>query len=221
MMPLKSCKGCKQGLDIAFFKGEKGNIKAEYCITCVSVKMCFRRMRIVEASKVWQKENKDRANLAKKIRRLNFPEKYREKDKASREKNPSAYRKAALAHYYRNYEKVKVKSKKWRDANRDKLNAYSASWAAANPHLVAAQSAKRRAAKLLRTPHWLTEKDFTEIKNIYDFCRQISLATGEQHHVDHKLPLMGKFVSGLHVPANLQIIPASQNVKKRNTYLPT
>ena len=40
--------------------------------------------------------------------------------------------------------------------------------------------------------------------------------TGEKHHVDHTVPLRCKEASGLHVPANFCIIPASFNVRKKN-----
>lgn len=75
---------------------------------------------------------------------------------------------------------------------------------------------KRRAAKLQRTPQWADED---AIRSIYDECAKTSKRTGIKHHVDHVVPLNGKNVCGLHVASNLQIIPAIENLRKRNKWV--
>lgn len=68
------------------------------------------------------------------------------------------------------------------------------------------------------TPKWLTDLMLLEIKNIYVKRQEISELTGVQHHVDHIIPLQGENVCGLHVPWNLQIITAEENLKKSNKH---
>lgn len=78
-------------------------------------------------------------------------------------------------------------------------------------------ASKRRTAKLQRTPKWCDED---AIKRLHIEAATVSKKTGILHHVDHIIPLQGRLVSGLHVPENLQIIPADQNFKKSANYTP-
>lgn len=70
-----------------------------------------------------------------------------------------------------------------------------------------AERMKRIADQRQRTPIW---SDLKKIKEIYREAQSM----GSEYHVDHIVPLNGKTVSGLHVPANLQIIPAKENLLK-------
>lgn len=81
--------------------------------------------------------------------------------------------------------------------------------------LSATHTAKRKTAKLLRTPAWA---DQNAIMAIYEKAAWLTASTGEPHHVDHIVPLQGETVSGLHVANNLQILTASENIKKSNKW---
>ncbi|NJO48233.1 MAG: hypothetical protein HC840_00795 [Leptolyngbyaceae cyanobacterium RM2_2_4] len=96
--------------------------------------------------------------------------------------------------YQKNSEKSKANNREWRKFNKSKHNA---------------KIAKYRADKLLATPQWLNESQKAEIQKIYDSC-----PIG--YHVDHISPLRGRNSSGLHVPWNLQHLPAEANLKKSN-----
>ena len=77
-----------------------------------------------------------------------------------------------------------------------------------NPEKIAAKTAKRRAAKLQRTPTWSNEQ---EIKDFYSNCPK-------GYEVDHIVPLQGETVSGLHVLENLQYLTVEENRQKSNKY---
>jgi hypothetical protein len=76
-------------------------------------------------------------------------------------------------------------------------------------------ASKRREAVLHATPPWVDPVSF------YPIYRERVIKTrdtGVLHHVDHIVPLRGKKVSGLHVPWNLQVIPAVENLRKGNRF---
>lgn len=77
-------------------------------------------------------------------------------------------------------------------------------------------TAARRARKHSATPPWLTDSHIRQIKSIYDEAARLTDATGIPHHVDHIVPICGKGVTGLHVPWNLQILTAKENISKGN-----
>ena len=88
----------------------------------------------------------------------------------------------------------------------------------ANKPLVNARTRNRQLAKLQRTPKWLTVDDNWMIEQAYELAELRTKMFGFAWHVDHVIPLQGKNVSGLHVPTNLQVIPAILNMAKNNRY---
>lgn len=103
--------------------------------------------------------------------------------------------------YQNNKEQIKFKNYKWRTLNPAKMAAYTA---------------KYNATKLQATPKWLTEFHIKQIECIYQLKYTLQKLTNTRYHVDHIIPLQGKTVSGLHVPWNLQILTAKDNIIKSN-----
>lgn len=119
-------------------------------------------------------------------------------------------RKAWRRKYYEtHYNKELQKCADYRIANRDARNAYIAEYYRQRPYLVAAKAAKYRAAKLQAMPKWLSTQQLLEIVEIYK-------GRPDGYDVDHIVPLQGKQVRGLHVPWNLQYLPANINKRKSN-----
>jgi hypothetical protein len=123
-----------------------------------------------------------------------------------------------------NAERFAAYQAEYRQANTERVVAYQAeyrklnaarraAYRKANPHLRNAISAKRRATKLQQTPRWA---DFEAIKEVYRLGAEKTKTTGIKHAVDHIYPLISTEVCGLHVAANLQIITALENSRKKN-----
>jgi len=85
-----------------------------------------------------------------------------------------------------------------------------------NPGYYTNKTAKYDASKSNASPKWLTAEQKQEITSIYVGASKLSKMTGVSHHVDHIMPLQGECVSGLHVPANLQILTETENCSKGN-----
>jgi hypothetical protein len=111
-------------------------------------------------------------------------------------------------------EETKLKSKLFYVKNPDYYKQFRQKY----PEKVNAKEVKRKTAKMNRTPPWLTEDDFWLIEQAYDLAAKRTQMFGFSWHVDHIIPLQGKIVSGLHVPLNLQVIPASINTSKQNKF---
>lgn len=131
------------------------------------------------------------------------PEKSRESSRKWKKENPEKFLKSSMAWRSKNPEKCRESVRKWMDVNPDKLRK---------------NSALRRAALNGAKPKWLSKEHLAEISSIYRSAVDLELKTGVKHHVDHIVPLQGKNVSGLHVPWNLQVIPAVENMKKGNRF---
>jgi 5-methylcytosine-specific restriction endonuclease McrA len=116
-----------------------------------------------------------------------------------------------------------LKAKLYREANKEKISVYMKEYKKKyrknNKDKINAKSAERKARKLKARPSWLTKEDLKVIGNFYKEAQELTLLTGEQYHVDHIVPLQGENVCGLHVPWNLQVITAKENLSKHNKLL--
>lgn len=122
--------------------------------------------------------------------------------------------------YYENKEKRTECTKKWAKTLEGKESHKKAAkkYYNKNKGKYAAYTRKRQAAKLQRTPAWLTPVDDFFFEEIYALAQLREELTGIKWHVDHIIPLQGKLVSGLHIPSNLQVITATENHIKSNIY---
>ena len=141
-----------------------------------------------------------------------------------------------------NREKVKTDERSYYAANREKRIQSTIDWQKRNPesklmcgstyranhkdalkdwrhrNKTGINATNRGRAESLRkaTPAWLSKSHKSCMKTIYRMSIRISECTGIKHHVDHVHPLNAENSCGLHVPWNIQAIPARLNLKKKN-----
>jgi len=186
-------------------------------------------------TKNWYRENKAHRNAVSKIWRDNNKEYMREYSKQWRKDNPDKVAEYDHRYYMENVDRAKEYDKRRRQenydiflerertSNRKRAKAHSITnkeWQRNNPHLIRMYAANRRAAILQRSPPWLTEEHYAQIEDMYQQAFLMKNLSGEDWHVDHIVPIRGKKVSGLHVPWNLQILPAKVNLQKTNKHEP-
>jgi len=121
--------------------------------------------------------------------------------------------KSCIIHGNTSKEGYKEYQRQYRQKNKGRKNSYYRQYRQDRPGYNAEQIAKREAQKLQAQPRWLHPIDLYLIKVMY-YTRP------DDHHVDHIVPLRSDKVCGLHVPWNLQHLPASDNVSKGNYWWP-
>lgn len=139
---------------------------------------------------------KDCHKIARKERMKYYWKRKEELDKIWILNNRDRYDK-----YKQNY--MKRYNKLYRENNRGKHNA---------------SRALRKLDIIKRTPKWLSKSQLDEIKQFYIDAEYLSRYTGVKFHVDHIVPIKGDNVSGLHVPWNLQLLTAKENMSKNNKF---
>lgn len=121
-----------------------------------------------------------------------------------------------------NLEKVRASNReraaKKREQQPEKIKVAKKQYAQRNKAVINAAVARRKAAKLKRTPKWLTKFDKLKIQCVYAIAAMLTRVNNEPWHVDHVIPLQGDLVSGLHVPTNLQVMRGVENVRKHKKF---
>lgn len=111
-------------------------------------------------------------------------------------------RKMARDWHKANREKVAARKKRERGNNAYRIREYQRGY-----------QAKKRARKQHAMPAWA---DQALIRRFYAEAELMTQLTGIKHEVDHIIPLNGKGVCGLHIPANLRVVTREFNGKKGN-----
>ncbi len=203
-MPTKVCTKCS--LDLPFSEYYKDRSKEDGfrpdCKACH--KKVDRKWRQANPEQVRESNHKWRQANPEQVRKLR-----RESNRRAYAKNPELIKSRNRQWAESNREYFKEYLKEYRHKNPEKVKALGLQWRQRNPGKVNAYCAKRHAAKRQAVPGWLSESQINEMVQIYETCPK-------GWHVDHIVPLLGKNVRGLHVPWNLQHLPAAENISKGN-----
>jgi len=117
-----------------------------------------------------------------------------------------------------NRDKRNSLSRAWKSKNRKRLNEYSKQYLTEgdNYSTKLAHNSTRRANRIKATPLWANQG---YIELFYKLSQIEADRIGEPVHVDHIVPLQHPLVCGLHCEDNLQLLKATDNLSKHNTFL--
>lgn len=221
---MKTCTSCKILQPFENFNKDKYKIDGltSSCKKCVSDK--WKRYKEQNAEQLRERQNasrrEERRKNPEKVRAKErelyqkSKEKCKEYDRRYREKHALKIKERRKLYRIKNSDKLKLANKLWRLRNSDKIKQRIKRNSGHHAFL----AAKRRAYKTKATPNWLDDCQKEEIKLLYLFVAERRKVTGLDLEVDHIVPLRGKTVCGLHVPWNLQVITAEENLKKGNRF---
>lgn len=112
------------------------------------------------------------------------------------------------------------------DVPRSPRNVYSEEWQGWGHFLGTGHNRRKRNEviaqnnrdlRILAKPEWAK---YPQIRPFIEHARLMTKTTGILHSVDHIDPIAHSLVCGLHVPANLRVMPMLENVQKRNMFKP-
>ena len=220
----KLCKKCDTVKPLTEFHNTKNSKdgKVSNCKPCCIARADAWQKANPEKAKArkdkWREENIDQERERLRKYAEEHPDKLRANYLRWKSASPDREKEYNAKRYAANREANDARNREWTRKNPEKRAAHNAKHRAGNPEKYTAYAAKRRAAKLQRTPPWLTQEHHDQILSKYEERGRLTQETGIEHHVDHIVPLQGENISGLHVPWNLRVITATENLQKSNSY---
>lgn len=127
------------------------------------------------------------------------------------------------ARYARNrmcVECSRILKNEYRKRNIEKLREWDREYTKRNSIKGKVVKSIRRATKRNAMPSLQPITYRKDIESFYALAKWMEEITGDVFHVDHIYPLTSDFMCGLHLPQNLIVLTASDNLFKSNTWWP-
>lgn len=224
-MENKKCLKCREIKPIESFSRKKSTRdgRQDDCKTCVSTYLRSWREKNLERKRQMDRDyaaaNRESARTKTRLWTLANPERKKETDRRYYETNREQIREQSATYRARNRKTIQAKKRAYQQENREELLARQKAWKQANKGKVLANVAFRKARKKQATPPWLTKGPRREMRDLYETAELFRSQLNEDFHVDHIVPINHPLVCGLHVPWNLQILTATDNLQKGNSFV--
>jgi hypothetical protein len=185
---------------------------------------CKKAYRLVNLEKTkadqaaWRLRNREKVLADKKADWLKNHEANKARLRERYKADPEKYKQLGKEQYAKRQDANQTYAAEYRAANKQQVVESKKRYAIENRGKINTLVAKRKAAKLQRTPAWQSEDDLWMIEQAHELAALRTRLFGFPWHVDHVLPLQGKRVSGLHTPYNMQVIPGAENIRKGNRF---
>ncbi len=215
-MSLKTCSKCKVNRLVSEF--DKNKVKPDglqnQCKVCRQAYRDANKAKIRESDRQYRLNNLSVLSDKAKQRYTEDPDKV----KSRVNKYYHANKHTTVASYrQREKEAISKRQREYRQNNRELFRQKEREDRNKRPERYRAKYASRRVRKLQATAPWADNKT---IATFYTRAAELEGSTGVKWHVDHIDPLQGHLVCGLHVAENLQVLPASINCSKNNSFKP-
>jgi hypothetical protein len=179
---------------------------------------------IAGKDKAYREANKVSIGIKRRAYYEENIERFSVRNKEYREANRELLLDRGRTYYQDNREVFLECAREYYRENRDSVLARAKSYYAENTELLKVRAIHKRAARAKRIVDWGPETTAATLEKelqLQALAQRLTCEEGVPYEVDHMLPMQGKFVCGLHVWNNLQVLPERLNVRKGNRMILT
>lgn len=207
-MSTKVCSVCKHTLPLECFAVRKtirkdGSVHLSHYYSCKPCKKAYKTK--------YNEQNEGRIKAYHKQRY--------ERDKESASLKAHTY-------YLNNRENILSRTSLWQKNNKNKVKNYQVKYSLTDKAKARFRRYYHSHSGQVRS-HGIRRKMRRKLSNngqncnvFYTTAKLLTKVTGIQYQVDHFHPLQHPSICGLHVPANLRVVTAKENLSKNNKFTP-